>query len=437
MATEAQDSAAEPADDLSKPLGQKKPKRKSFVVPGWVVSRGIAAVLAACVAVLAGWILFVNEPYGGEPMTIVGADTRGASQTAKPGEKPSEQKPPTALGENGKPEQGQTVTIIDGSTGKRQEVTVTPPGAKGAKPDNKPAGKPETRSDVIIDQRLIETSRHGAIPKIGPDGTRPADVYAKPVKPLARNGGLDAASNGGPNEGPKADGAKTDGPRVAIVLEGLGIGANATAEALAKLPPEVTYAFSPYATDVERWVNRARGEGHEILLQVGMEPLDFPDNDPGPQTLLTALSAEQNVDRLHWFMSRFQGYVGVTSLMGARFTATDQALVPVLREIGKRGLIYFDDASSPRSAAAQIAGASNVSYARADAVLDSVPTASEIDGALARLEATARSRGVAIASASVLPVTIDRISQWARSAEDRGITLVPVSAVATRVKTAS
>src|SRR5262249_345517 len=174
-----------------------------------------------------------------------------------------------------------------------------------------------------------------------------------------------------------------------------------------------------------------------ILLQVGMEPLDFPDNDPGPQTLLTALSAEQNVDRLHWFMSRFQGYVGVTSLMGARFTATDQALVPVLREIGKRGLMYCDDASSPRSAAAQIAGASNVSYARADAVLDSVPTASEIDGALARLEATARSRGVAIASASVLPVTIDRISQWARSAEDRGITLVPVSAVATRVKTAS
>jgi len=78
-----------------------------------------------------------------------------------------------------------------------------------------------------------------------------------------------------------------------------------------------------------------------------------------------------------------------------------------------------------------------VSYARADAVLDSVPTASEIDGALARLEATARTRGVAIAAASVLPVTIDRISQWARGAEDRGITLVPLSAVVSRVKTAS
>jgi uncharacterized protein len=428
MATEAQDPTDPSTDDLSRPLGRKKPKRKAFVIPGWIVSRAIAGVLGACVAVLVGWILLVDEPYGGEPMMIVGVDTRGASQVAKPGEKPGEQKPagtPTALGENGKPEQGQTITIIDGSTGKRQEVTVTPPGAKGVKPDTKAGGRPETRSDATIDQRLIETSRHGAIPKIAPDGARPADIYAKPIKPQARN------------DGPTPDGPKTDGPRVAIVLEGLGIGANATAEALAKLPPQVSYAFSPYGTDVERWVNRARGEGHEVLLQVGMEPLDFPDNDPGPQTLLTALSAEQNIDRLHWFMSRFQGYVGVTSLMGARFTATDQALVPVLREVGKRGLIYFDDASSPRSVAAQIAGANAVSYARADAVLDSVPTASEIDGALARLEATARSRGVAIAAASVLPVTIDRISQWVRGAEDRGITLVPVSAVATRVRTAS
>jgi len=63
----------------------------------------------------------------------------------------------------------------------------------------------------------------------------------------------------------------------------------------------------------------------------------FPDNDPGPQTLLTSNTAELNIDRLHWFLSRFQGYVGITTLMGARFTATDQAISPVLREVGKRG----------------------------------------------------------------------------------------------------
>ena len=126
----------------------------------------------------------------------------------------------------------------------------------------------------------------------------------------------------------------------------------------------MTFAFAPYGIDLERWVARARGEGHEVLLQVGMEPFDYPDNDPGPQTLLTSLTPEQNIDRLHWFLSRFQGYVGVTSLMGARFTATDQALAPVLREVGKRGLIYFDDGTSPRSVAGQISGAHNVAFAQ-------------------------------------------------------------------------
>jgi len=36
-----------------------------------------------------------------------------------------------------------------------------------------------------------------------------------------------------------------------------------------------------------------------------MEPFEYPDNDPGPQTLLTSLTAEQNTDRLYWSMSRF------------------------------------------------------------------------------------------------------------------------------------
>ncbi len=70
-------------------------------------------------------------------------------------------------------------------------------------------------------------------------------------------------------------------------------------------------------------------------------------------------------------------------------------------------------------------------------MLDAVPTAAEIDNALARLEATARSRGLAIGAASALPVTIERIAQWAKAAEARGVMLVPVSMVANRAKTNS
>ena len=94
---------------------------------------------------------------------------------------------------------------------------------------------------------------------------------------------------------------------------------------MTKLPGAVTFAFQPYGPDVEALATKARADGHELLLQTPMEPFDYPDNDPGPQTLLTTLPAEQNLDRLTWLMSRFQGYVGIANQMGARFTSSEAA----------------------------------------------------------------------------------------------------------------
>jgi polysaccharide deacetylase 2 family uncharacterized protein YibQ len=120
--------------------------------------------------------------------------------------------------------------------------------------------------------------------------------------------------------------------------------------------------------------------------------------------------------------------------MGARFTATDPALAPILREVAKRGLLYVDDASSPRSLAGQIAGANNMPFAKADVVLDAVPMPTDIDRALTRLEQIAGDRGFAVGVASALPSSIDRISAWVKVIENRGFTLVPVTAVASKPK---
>jgi hypothetical protein len=97
-------------------------------------------------------------------------------------------------------------------------------------------------------------------------------------------------------------------------------------------------------------------------------------------------------------------------------------------------LIYVDDGTSPRSLAGQIAGANNLSYAKADLAIDSVPTAAEIDRALTRLDKTARERGVAVGMATALPASIERITVWAKAAESHGLQLVPISAIAVRGK---
>jgi polysaccharide deacetylase 2 family uncharacterized protein YibQ len=391
-------------DELNTPLGQN-PKPRRFAVPA-VATRAVAGTLAAAIAFFVLWAAIAQDPMGGEPHAKVAitapdalvTDAPNALASKAPSPKADAAKREQAVAQPDKPA-GTTITIIDGSSGKRQEVTI-PNTADSKKSSAEP--------------RLLEPSRHGQIPRIAPDGTRPADAYARKA----------AVSDKGP----------PDGPQVAIIIGGLGVSASSTADALSKLPGAVTLAFTPYSGDLETLVGRARDKGHEVLLQVPMEPHDYPDNDPGPQTLLSSLSADQNVDRLHWLFSRMQGYVGITNYMGARFTASDNALAPVLREVSRRGLIYVDDATSPRSVAGQISGANKVPFVKSDVAIDAVPSAAEIDNALRRLEAAARQRGVAVGYSSALPASIDRIAKWAKAAQARGITLVPVSTVAVKAR---
>jgi uncharacterized protein len=152
-----------------------------------------------------------------------------------------------------------------------------------------------------------------------------------------------------------------------------------------------------------------------------MEPFDYPDSDPGPQTLLTALKGPENADRLTWALARFPGYVGVANFMGSKLMA-DATFEPVLREIGARGLGFIDDGTGPKTN-----NKTRTPLARAEIVLDAVPRADAIDAALAQAEARARAGGFVLVSASGVALSVDRIARWARDLDARGIRLVPAS----------
>jgi len=76
--------------------------------------------------------------------------------------------------------------------------------------------------------------------------------------------------------------------------------------------------------------------------------------------------------------------------------------------------------------------ASDAAFAKADVTIDAVPTASEIDHALGRLEMAARERSIAVGISSGLPVSIDHIAKWAKTLADHGVQLVPITAVASK-----
>lgn len=221
-------------------------------------------------------------------------------------------------------------------------------------------------------------------------------------------------------------------PRIGIVILDLGLSSAATEAALQGLPPAVTLAFSPYAENLANWLNLARASGHEALLGLPMEPANFPARDPGPRTLLTSLSPRENLDRLDWVLSRVSGYVGVTNNMGSRFTASAEALRPVLTTLRDRGLIFVDARTTPRSVAASLATSLGLPRAINDRLIDQQAARAGIDAMLADVEKVARETGSAVAMGQPYPVTFERLAAWLPTLEGKGIALAPITALLNR-----
>jgi polysaccharide deacetylase 2 family uncharacterized protein YibQ len=261
---------------------------------------------------------------------------------------------------------------------------------------------------LLADPALIENTPDGPLPRIADDGRKPMAAYAAPARP----GKL----------------------KIAILMDGLGLSAQTTQAALAGLPAAVSLGFLPYAGDVAHWVALARAKGHEVLLQVPMEPFDFPDSDPGPHTLRVGQEEEANRARLVWAMTRFTGYAGVTNLLGQRFLADSDALAPALTFLARRGLYFYDNGAASQSVAPTVAARTGIPFARATAGLDTIATALEIDRQLSALEAEAREKGSAVGSAHPYPVSVARIAAWAKGLSARGFVLVPVSAIVSAAK---
>ncbi len=259
-------------------------------------------------------------------------------------------------------------------------------------------------------EALLEDTQQGRLPVMSADGSRPMDQYARPW-----SGAL--------------------GTRIAIVVGGLGLSQTGTQNAIQQLPASVTLAFAASGNSLQRWMQEARRNGHEILLQVPFEPYDYRPDDSAPGMLLAGASAKENLTRLHEAMGRITNYTGIMNYQGGRYLADVKALEPVLRDLSKRGLLFLDDATSAQSKSGTVSKALNLPHAFADLTLDGQLQNDAILKKLDELERIASRKGVAIGVASAFDESIQAIRQWSDEATQRGIEIVGVAALARESET--
>jgi polysaccharide deacetylase 2 family uncharacterized protein YibQ len=377
----------------------KVPLRDRLAPLGRLLKKPPVAVAAAGVLLLGAAGLFVTvlgDPRAGAPSARISLE-RGAPASAPT---------PTGLeafsvGANGvyadltgdgsidPALMGQAViTLPDGATVSGNGAPVTAP---------RITAQPLAQAPIA---GLHQPGPDGVLPRIAADGRVPAQAYARPFR-----------SNGK--------------PRIAVVVGGLGLNAVTTRAAIERLPPEVTLSFVPYAEGLQGWIDLARAQGHEVMIEVPMEPTGYPDNDPGPYTLLASADAADVTAKMNWLLGRATGYFAVTNYLGDRFATSDAGMTAFLGVLRARGVAFLDDGSMSRKPGA---------WARASAnrIIDEQQSPAAIVGQLNALEALAKSRGQAMGTGFSYPVTVEAVARWTAGLDARGLQLAPASAMTQR-----
>lgn len=402
--------SAELASDLHTPIMPKKREpgalMKRIKALGALLVRAGAVFLLIVVAALALWIIVTDDEFGGEPIAVAPITVPG-ERSGDVGE-PSD-RPQMLRGSGDSTEQTDGPRIIRVP---QQAMEPASPAELGRALQNASAAPrfdPQGGLRALADPALVERfDADSFIPTIGAGGERPLDAYARPLE----------AGTVAPGQ-----------PRIAIIVSGLAMSQTATQEVINRLPGAMTLSFAPYGNSLGRWTQRARAAGHEYLIEVPMEPFDYPNNDPGPHTLLASLDAQANIERLHWALSRVSTPVGFMNYMGSRFASEEALLEPIVTDTLGRGLMIVDDGRSARSRLTAAAGEGQPAV-RADVVIDAQGDTESIAARLSQLEAFARQRGSAIGVASALPITISTLEEWSQTLSAKGIALVPVSSLA-------
>jgi len=217
-------------------------------------------------------------------------------------------------------------------------------------------------------------------------------------------------------------------PKIAIVIDDLGREDPLSRELLL-LDAPLTLSILPLMAHSRSLALEARQKGKEVVLHLPMEPHGYPSVKPGKGALLREMDEERLLRQLAQDIESVPNIKGVSNHMGSRFMECPGKVKIVLSDLKRRGLFFFDSRTTPQSVGLKTAKVIGLRAVERTLFIDHAPGEETIRRKLEHLMQVSLSSGAAIGIGHPHSRTIQSIREMIPRIREKGIEIVPLSAL--------
>ncbi len=188
---------------------------------------------------------------------------------------------------------------------------------------------------------------------------------------------------------------KKSKPEISIIIDDLGYDLK-QAEKFINLKVPLTFSILPFSAKNKKIANAVHKNGFEVMLHLPMEPMEYPDINPGEGVLLTSMGPDTLINQLKKNIDDVPYIKGINNHMGSKFTTISTKMYQVFTIMKQKELYFVDSYTTVNSLCMPSARLLKIPYARRDVFIDHEKNKSFIKNQLHQLIKTAKKDGSAI-----------------------------------------
>jgi polysaccharide deacetylase 2 family uncharacterized protein YibQ len=216
-------------------------------------------------------------------------------------------------------------------------------------------------------------------------------------------------------------------PLVAIIIDDLGYDKK-IAKKLSNLNAMLTFSILPHSPFQKSTARLSRDKGFGIMLHLPMEPVEYPNINPGPGTLLTSMTPDQLTRQLEKDLDAVPFIQGVNNHMGSKMTAESSQMYQIFSILKKKGLYFVDSRTTMETLCKPSARLFQIPFAQRDVFLDHLVEVEFIRKQLKELVRIAEHNGYALGIGHPHALTYQVLHEMLPDLQKK-IRLVPASEI--------